>query len=218
MELVIAICLVLIIVLFYFMPQRVLIPVAGREWSVIESYPNKAEAAAMLSRLHGRVLEYLRFLKHRWHVDVTDEEIAQNPEVLRVRSSRPDAFKIVSTLLDNYNPDVFYENDPRYSTDTSYTVNKGAAMYICMRQKENPDKLENEDTIFFVMLHECAHIANYNGWGHDDRYWSVFKFILGEAVAAGVYTPVDYDKYPARYCSISIYYQPLNDHKLAEIV
>jgi len=206
--------LICLLLLYIYYTPRIDISVAGRDWSVIESYDNREEAAAMLSRLHGRVLRFLRFLKHRWYIDATDDVLAENAHPML---TRPDAYKIVSNLLDNYNPDEFYENDPRYSKDTSYTVNKGESMYICLRQKDDPSKLENEDTIFFVMLHECAHIGNYNGWGHDDRYWSVFKFILQEAVLAGVYTPIDYERYPTRYCSISIYYQPLNDTKLAAI-
>jgi hypothetical protein len=210
----IALCVIMMFIFYY--PPYHTVEVAGRNWSVIESYPNRVEAAAMLSRLHTRIITLLRELKHRWLVDATDDQLMTIPRDHR-RFARPDGFKIISTLLDNYNPDEFYENDPMYSKDTSYTVNKGDSMYICLRQKANPHLLENEDTIFFVMLHECAHIGNYNGWGHDDRYWSVFKFLLEEAVAVGVYTPVDYAAYPAQYCSISIYYQPLDDRNLAAI-
>jgi len=77
--------------------------------------------------------------------------------------------------------------------------------------------LEDIETVFFVMLHECAHIANYNGWGHDTRFWTVFKFIIHEAVLAGVYTPIDYAKHPKEYCGISVYYQPLFDDALSNL-
>lgn len=224
-------CIILICVLlllYVSIPSRRPVLVDGRKWQVIDSYENSEEAAQILARCHDKMLHFMRTLKRKYHIDEPLDIAAShynpvqsptNPVPHFHGSAAPteDAQKIIETLMDNYDPDVFYENDPMTSNDTSYTMNKGDAMYIGLRQKEDPTKFENEDTIFFVMLHECAHIANYNGWGHDDRFWTVFKFLLHEAVEAGVYTPVDYAKYPERYISISVYYQPLHDNSLPNL-
>jgi hypothetical protein len=211
----IAVCLLILLILliWYYTPGRIDVPVDGRNWSVIEDYHNADDAAKLLSRVHSRMLKFLSHLREKYHIDEPDDIAAEHDHSWR----NDDVYKIVDTLLDNYNPDVFYENDPRYSSDTSYTINKGDSMYICLRKKNNPHLLEDEESVFFVMLHECAHIANYNGWGHDDRFWTVFKFLLHEAVEAGVYTPIDYEKYPVDYCSLKIYYQPLFDQSLPKL-
>lgn len=205
----------LILLIWYYTPPRVDVTYGNRTWSVVGSYDNSTEAAAILSRMHTRMLKFLRHLKIKYHVDEPDDIISSEGELHSVGST--DAQTIINTLLDNYNPDVFYENDPRYSSDTSYTLNKGDSMYICLRKRHNPIEFEDEETIFFVMLHECAHIGNYNGWGHDDRFWTVFKFLLYEAVQAGVYEPIDYAKHPKEYCGISVYYMPLNDDTLPNL-
>jgi hypothetical protein len=210
----ICILIVLILVIYYYTPPRVEIDVHGRSWSVIDHYDNSTEAAEMLSRLHARMIKFMRYLKGKYHIDETDDIIAE--EGIN-HLATGDARKIIDTLLDNYNPDVFYENDPRSSSDTSYTINKGDSMYVCLRKKKNPMELEDEELVFFVMLHECAHIGNYNGWGHDDRFWTVFKFILHEAVESGVYKPIDYGKYPQDYCGLKVYYLPLNDNTLPNL-
>jgi hypothetical protein len=157
----------------------------------------------------------MRHLKSKYHIDETDETIAEEGPAHVVASD--DVRTIVETLLDNYNPDAFYENDPRYSSDTSYTINKGSSMYICLRKRDTPLVIEDEDLTFFVVLHECAHIGNYNGWGHDDRFWTVFKLFLREAVEAGVYTPINYEKHPQVYCGLRVFYSPLFDNTLPNL-
>jgi hypothetical protein len=209
-EWVLLICILLILYMLY--PSRTEIMIKGRNWSVIEDYDNRGQAAKNLSILHDRMIRLMRTLKHKYQIDYPVEEL----QVVRTPVS-DDARTCIDTLLNNYNPDRFYENDPRVSSETSYTMNKGDSMYICLRDRKNPAILEDIDTVFFVMLHECAHIANYNGWGHDDRFWTVFKFIIHEAVEAGVYEPVDYVKHPKQYCGIEVYYQPLFDKALPEM-
>jgi hypothetical protein len=67
------------------------------------------------------------------------------------------------------------------------------------------------------MLHEAAHIANYNGWGHDTQYWEVFKFVLKNAREAGLYFQRDYAKHPENYCGLDVDYNPLLDRGLRDI-
>lgn len=212
MRLIVFALIVLLILLYWYTPRRINVSAGGREWSVVESYENNTEAAALMSRVHDRMIKLLRALKEKYHVDETDDVIAEEGPGHVVASD--DVLTIVHTLLDNYNPDVIYENDPQYSSDTSYTINKGSSMYVCLRKRDQPHLIEDEDLTFFVVLHEAAHIANYNGWGHDDRFWTVFKFLIHEAVLAGVYTPVDYEKRPQDYCGLNVFYQPLYDRTL----
>lgn len=208
----IVVVLVLLVIAYTWQP-RIAIGIDGRQWNVAKEYHNNTDAAKLLANLHSRMLKFLDYLRMKYKIDITDDMDA----ISHGRTWSDDVQKIVDTLLDNYNPDVFYENDPVYSSDTSYTINKGDSMYICLRKRTDPTQLEDPDVIFFVMLHECSHIANYNGWGHDDRFWTVFKFILHEAVEAGVYTPIDFDKNPRDYCGLRIYYGVLGDKALPNL-
>jgi hypothetical protein len=177
---------------------------------VAESYENKDKAAAILNRLNERTIIFLRYLKKKYNIDATDDHKAN-------KEYGTDTRTMIDTLLDNYDPDSLTENDPRFSKDTSYTINKGNSMYICIRDRDNPYSFVDEDVLFFTHLHELSHIANYKSWGHDPQFWATFKFILHEAVNAGVYRPVNYESYPAMFCGLKITYQPLNDKTLPNL-
>jgi hypothetical protein len=189
-----------------------------REWNVIGGFNNKREAAELLAQTNATMIEFFRYLKKKYHIDEPDDVIAaEGNEHSELINHPGDVYNIVDYLLDNYNPDVFYENDPRHTKETSYTLNKGSAMYICLRKKNIPNKLVDKNILLFVMLHEASHIAYYRGWGHNDGFWTTFKFILHEATLAGIYTPVDYSKYPVNYCGLNVSYNPLFDDSLPNI-
>lgn len=192
--------------------HRETIRVAGRDWNVLSDYDNAAAAALLLEQTHAKMIRFLAYLKDKYHVNETDEEIADCATHPHDTEQR----RIVTALLDGYNPDVFYENRPG-TNGTSYTINKGSAMYICLRNKINQNKLVDPDMLMYVMLHEASHIANYNGWGHEKRFWEVFKFILQNAVESGTYTPIDYSKRPEDYCGLHVNYNPYFDGALANI-
>ncbi len=189
-----------------------------REWNVIASYDNKAEAAALLAKTNTIMIDFFRQLKKKYHIDESDDVIAAEVASHTAALNTPgDIYNIIDHLLNNYNPDVFYENDPRYSNDTSYTVNKGQTMYVCLRQKDDPRILVDENTLLFVFLHEITHNSNYRGWGHGKDFWTIFKTILHEAKLAGIYSPIDYSKYPVNYCGLKIDYSPYFDTTLPNL-
>ncbi len=210
---VVIVLLVLLVFLWSRYDRRETIQVGTRQWHVLSDFDNAAAAAALLDQTHGKIMRFLQYVKEKYHVNETDEEIEE------CGGSHPgdsDQRRIITALLDGYNPDVFYENRPG-KNGTSYTINKGAAMYICLRNKLDNNILVDPDMLLYVMLHEAAHIANYNGWGHEQRFWEVFKFILKNAVESGAYTPKDYGRRPEVYCGLDVNYSPLYDKRLADI-
>ena len=64
----------------------------------------------------------------------------------------------------------------------------------------------------YVALHEVSHIAT-KSIGHTDEFWQNFKFMITEAKAINIYTPVDYKKQTARYCGMNITDNPYYDIK-----
>ena len=104
-------------------------------------------------------------------------------------------------LKNNYNDFKYLSenNDTRYHT--SYTVNKGEEMVLCIRQTNN--SLVPMNDITFVALHEMAHICT-SSRDHTPEFWTNFSFLLQEAVKLQLWEYIDYDKRPVDYCGIMI--------------
>jgi len=223
-KLIIAVAIVVIIVMSYskIVAYMSIEPTTAgrisREWNVSGTYSNKRAAAELLSRANAKMINFMRVLKEKYHINETDQQIAEEgDDHFDMINSPNDLHNIVYHMLCNYNPDAFYENDPGLSSETSYTVNKGSSMYLCLRNKNNPNKLVEESDLLFVLLHEASHIANYKGWGHESDFWTVFKFILHEAQLSGVYVPSDYSRKPILYCGMEVKYNPLYDDLIPNI-
>jgi|UniRef100_A0A6C0JTR3 hypothetical protein len=99
-------------------------------------------------------------------------------------------------------------DDPNY---TSYSVNKGEQIILCLRNK---DKLMDLNTMMFVVLHEIGHLAS-ESIGHTDEFWSNFKWILEESINIGIYVRQDFDSKPVEYCGMSITSSPLDNESLS---
>ena len=104
-------------------------------------------------------------------------------------------------LKNNYNDFKYLSenNDTRHHT--SYTVNKGEEMVLCIRQTNN--SLVPMNDITFVALHEMAHICT-SSRDHTPEFWTNFSFLLQEAVKLQLWEYIDYDKRPVDYCGIMI--------------
>ena len=188
-----------------------------REWNVSAGYDNSNDAANMLARTNAIMIEFLRVLKDKYYNDEPWDIDNLTAEHLSPEELPNDIYNMVGHLLRNYDPDAFYENDPKYSRDTSYTVKKGTTTHLCLRRRDSPNNFVDDNVMLFVLLHESSHIANYNSMGHNTIFWEVFKFILHEAQLAKIYKPVDYARYPVDYCGLLINYQPLYDENLREL-
>eukprot|EP00798_Chlamydomonas_sp_ICE-L_P008433 gene8433-biopygen3775 len=64
-------------------------------------------------------------------------------------------------------------------------------------------ELVEENILMYVAIHELGHLAT-DEVGHTPKFWSNFKWILGEAMSIGLYTKVDFDNEPQKYCGINI--------------
>ena len=115
----------------------------------------------------------------------------------------------IKSVKDNYNPRQLIENDPwNKENDTSYTIDKGELIDLCLRYKDNPSDIHNYNDILYVTLHELSHIFT-DEYGHHDEFWDNFKFILTEATDYGIYQPHDYSQDNIDYCGLKISYSPL---------
>jgi predicted metal-dependent hydrolase len=113
----------------------------------------------------------------------------------------------VKRMKKKYNPNNFSETG-KGSKYTSYSVNKGEKVVLCLRSRDGKDKLIDENTLTFVSIHELAHIMT-KSVGHTDEFWKNFKFLLETAIKMNLYNKEDYSANPKPYCGITVSDSPL---------
>jgi predicted metal-dependent hydrolase len=118
----------------------------------------------------------------------------------------------IKKLKEKYNPYMISEAavDPRYTT---YTVDK-RDMHICLRTRDKTENIYDINLLMYVVLHELAHLCNFTPeespvQGHGNEFKSIFKFLVQEAIKAGIYRYTDYSISPQEYCNITIMSQIL---------
>ena len=136
--------------------------------------------------------------------------IRMNELVEHLKEKYPDR-ENVKRLVNGYNPRKIYETLPT-SEFTAYSENKGEKLAFCLdTEKNSKGRLIDINTLMYVALHELSHIAT-ESIGHNDEFWTNFKFIIGEAKEINIYNPIDYKKEPSRYCGMNITDNPYYDY------
>lgn len=153
---------------------------------LVRKYPNKkhqiksADLLAALSKKKNTLCEYLsKTKKYRNHYGV--KRLLRNQYV-----------KI---------EELSYE----YNNEAAYSINKGERIGICLRKKNG--NFENTNTMFFVLMHELAHIMSTK-YAHDKEFWDNFALLIQAAQECNVYNYQNYDENPSSYCGHRISYTP----------
>lgn len=176
------ILIIIVITLFYFKKYfgevaYVKSKIDGRSY-LVRKLSDRQQAADFLARVNADCIKLIEYLS---------EKYPDNMDILR--------------LVKNYNPDAISEGSAE-SGYTSYSINKGEKIILCLRQKTS-NEFVDKNIVMYVTIHELAHLMT-SEIGHTKMFWDNFKFILGEAVEAGIYTKVDYAREPVKYCGIKI--------------
>ena len=56
---------------------------------------------------------------------------------------------------------------------TSYSINKGEKIVLCLRSRDGNNKLIDKNTLMFVATHELAHIMTLS-IGHTEEFWDIY--------------------------------------------
>ena len=104
-------------------------------------------------------------------------------------------------LFRAFDPSAVSEGSPN-SGFTSFSINKGEKVILCIRQKED-DSFVDKNVLLYVAVHELSHLATAE-LGHEPVFWNNFRFLLAEAISIGIYKKVDFDNDPEDYCGIQI--------------
>lgn len=115
----------------------------------------------------------------------------------------------VKRLVNKFNPKKISETLPT-SKYTAFSENKGQRLAFCTNTKKDGNQLIDENTLTFVALHELSHIMT-KSIGHNEEFWSNFRFLIHNAVEIDIYKPENYKKYPKSYCGMNITDNPYYD-------
>jgi hypothetical protein len=169
-------------------------------------------AKYIVSECDRRIMHILSHIRDKYDIGATEEECAPNSECA-IRAAqfarRRDYFE---HLLRGFNYEEIHEHAPKLGGDVAYSLDKGRKIMLCLRDAR--DGNIDIDTLMFVILHECAHIANYDEWGHEEQYWSIFKSLLNEAVESGAYEAINYARAPVYYCGFELNHNPYWDKEI----
>jgi len=155
----------------------------------VRDMSDKQEAADLLARVRAKISRLYGIVK---------DKFPDKPQVKQwVRNFVPD-------------PSRFLEATPD-ADHTSYSVNKGEKIHLCLRQREgNNEKLVDENVMVFVAIHEMAHAVT-SSIGHGPDFWNNFAWLLKQAEANGIYKYQDFKSHPVSYCGIHITDSPSYD-------
>jgi len=117
-------------------------------------------------------------------------------------------------LRKKFNINNIFEVYPNnIDNDTSYSINKGEELGVCIRSGSDFYKIHDVDIIKFVFIHELAHIITVTEQ-HTDEFWHNFKYLLKICYNNNLLKKIDFSKKKYEYCSMSINYNPFFDDNI----
>jgi Zn-dependent protease with chaperone function len=188
---------------------------AYSRYRVHENLPNSEAAATRLAQLERRSALLLDHIFRRY--------LLPTEQTMRsVGAATSPAAQAARRLAARYSPDSLAENAPGID-GTAFTIDKGEMIAMCLRENVpgaplavSRDGYRVDDVLAFVFYHELGHVAA-NDFGHGDEFWSTFKWILLEAVDAGLVANLDFASRPTSYCGLKIDHNPLFDPDIAPL-
>ena len=172
-------------------------------YPVVAKYENTKIAANMIGDMHIFTSNLIKKLKSVYLVDI----FPQTPEYAA-------GINITKLLMKRFHHDSLEENDPPSADKTSYVLNKGETISLCLREKQSGQNTFHDlDILKFVMLHELSHMISVSVI-HDVEFWTNFKFLLEFCEKYGLYKVPDYETNNINYCGLIVSYVPSMDKKL----
>ena len=157
----------------------------------VRDMPDKQQAADLVARVRQKINQLYGYCR---------EKFPNKPQVKQ--------------WIQNFTPDPsrFLEATPD-AEHTSYSVNKGEKVHLCLRQREgHNESLVDENVMVFVSLHEMAHVITPSV-GHGPDFWNNFAWLLKQAESLGIYKYQDFKARPVSYCGLHITDSPTYDPK-----
>lgn len=151
---------------------------------LVRNLPDKKKAANLIATTKQNLIKLSDYLENKFPNDPRTERI-----------------------ILNFRPDKIMESTPN-SKYTSYSVNKGEKVVLCLRSRNSKEELVKDNVLMFVALHEMGHICT-KSIGHTDEFWNNFKWLLQKSIDIKIYKKQNFKKNPQEYCGTTITDSPL---------
>ena len=188
---------------------------------LVRNLPDKQKSANTLATISKRLLKLYNFIKINLSNDKIDlfydkyvkkyfEKTISSPNDTKdeefnrlVKEKKIKLKNDLTRFVNNFNPNKFSETTPD-AKYTSYSVNKGEQIVMCIRNKKT-NEIININTLMFVALHESGHLMT-ESIGHHQEFWDNFRILINIAVdpEVSIYKEVDFSLYPQPYCGMTI--------------
>jgi hypothetical protein len=138
------------------------------------------------------------------------EKIIKLIEYLKLNKNKYKDFELNIDRLNKKIENLTISENNDNNNDTSYSINKGDELVVCLRSKINWNNFHDLNMIFYVILHELSHIASpeyeeeYNN--HGPIFKKIFTFLTNIAIENNLYIKIDFNKEPREYCGMYITY------------
>jgi hypothetical protein len=179
-------CILLLILLMYGnegFKEYIKSSINNKKYGVQEDLPNYHAVPNKLATIESFITKFIKYLSNKFPNDPRANRLSRRLKNIKIEESE---------LKDGV---------------SSFTVNKGELISVCVRSKENHSQFHNHQLILFVIIHELAHIAS-TSFGHNDEFNINFKWLLKEAQNVG-YIPIDYSENPVTYCGVNVTNNPI---------
>jgi predicted metal-dependent hydrolase len=178
--------IIIFIYIYFFLNKKNLISIEsynGTKYMVYNDNLNKDKA-----NLLAKIVKNMCILKNHLTKNIDSDELSE--------------YKPYIQQLDknfNENRTSIYETDPN-SNLTSYSVNKGEELSVCLKSKNN-GQLHEINLLMYVVIHEMSHFACPE-IGHGPLFQKIFKKFLEESIKLEIYSYEDYSSKPIEYCGM----------------
>ena len=162
-----------------------------KHYYMVRNLPDKYVAVNLLATLRTNAISLINHLNSK-----KDTEYKEYKDYIEQLSDRMKDVTISETKGNE-------QSDKNVENVTSYSVNKGEELVICLRSKKEWNKFHKLNILMYVMLHEISHIACPE-YGHGPLYKKIFSFITTTAINLKMYEYVNYATNPEEYCGIMI--------------
>ena len=137
----------------------------------------------------ARIVKDLKKLAKECYKDMKSKKDAKKMELYITRIYR---------RIDN----IIFRESSAYSPYTSYTVNKGDEMVLCIRSKKT-GQIHDYNILIYVAIHELAHVG-CTEIGHTPLFFNINIYLLQKAIDLNIYKYIDYKIFPKTYCGMGV--------------
>lgn len=149
---------------------------------LVRNLNDKESASAIIGIISNRIKKLCFFLEEK------KTKFNEYTKYIKNICKKAKTIKICESISDN--------------KTTSYTVNKGDKIVLCLRSKQT-GKIHDINLLMYVVIHELSHIACPE-IGHTELFKQIFKMLLEFCIYIKIYERVDYEIKPEEYCGIII--------------